>query len=95
MVAIIGGKCTDIDVFAHATVAEYGTIHNDVNATMAEVFARGPVAALINANPMHDYRGGVFSDDSFERRVNHVVSIVGWGIQGGKRHWIIRNSWGK
>ena len=26
---------------------------------------------------------------------NHVVSIVGWGIQDKIEYWIIRNSWGK
>ena len=34
--------------FPNATVAEYGTYSNDINATMAEIFARGPIHASIN-----------------------------------------------
>lgn len=64
---------------------------------MSEIFARGPVAATINANPILEYKGGVFSDDSFSTSPDHIVSIVGWGMdeETGKQHWIVRNSWGQ
>jgi len=92
----MGGSCTQIDYFPNATIAEYGVIERNVNDMMAEIFARGPVAAYINAEPILDYKGGVFRDDSFSQGVNHVVSLVGWGTDEstGKKHWIIRNSWG-
>lgn len=64
---------------------------------MSEIFARGPVAAVINAEPIVNYRGGVFTDSSHSQSTNHIVSIVGWGKdeETGKQHWIIRNSWGQ
>lgn len=93
----MGGHCTEIAQFPNATIAEYGTIEGDVDAIMAEIFARGPVAACVNAEPIHNYGGGVFDDDSFSKATNHIVSIVGWGTdqETGKKHWHIRNSWGK
>ena len=68
-----------IDHFPNATIAEYGEISMDVNAIMAEIYARGPVAATINAEPIVKYRGGVYKDKGDDTGTNHIVSIVGWG----------------
>lgn len=100
----MGGKCTEIDYFPNATVAEYGMVDNDVEAIMAEIYTRGPVAATINAEPIVDYAGGIFSETKYSQFTNHIVSIVGWGLDmdnnndggegKGKKYWIVRNSWG-
>merc|ERR1712194_487652 len=65
----MGGKCSEIDYFPNATVAEYGLIEYDaedkdatVHKIASEIFARGPVAATINAEPIVKYTGGIFSD---------------------------------
>lgn len=109
----MGGQCVEIDVFPNATVAEYGQIPTEssdpdydvVKAIKSEIFARGPVAATINAEPIVEYQGGVFTDDSHSQSTNHIVSIVGWGQfsdsdtdsgdDAKKTYWIIRNSWGQ
>jgi cathepsin X len=93
----MGGKCTEIDYFPNATVAEYGILDQDVDMIMAEIYTRGPVAATINAEPIVTYTGGVFDDKDESRGTNHIVSIVGWGMdeESGKKHWIVRNSWGQ
>lgn len=93
----MGGKCTEIDMFPNATVAEYGSIDDgDIHKIMAEIYARGPVAAVINAEPIVAYSGGVFKDKSASKETNHIVSIVGWDRTSKKNaHWIIRNSWGQ
>lgn len=93
----MGGKCTEIDYFPNATIAEYGQIQaGDVDAIMKEIYTRGPVAATINAEPIVEYKGGVFDDDTQSKNTNHIVSIVGWGVDDttGDKHWIVRNSWG-
>jgi len=95
-----GGNCYEIDYFPNATVAEYGMIPFDENvvpAIMSEIFARGPVAATINAIPIEDYRGGVFRDESYSTDTDHIISIVGWETDSttGTKHWVIRNSWGQ
>lgn len=92
-----GGTCSEIASYPYATVAEYGTIGHNADKIKAEIYTRGPVAANINASPILQYRGGVFTDDKGEKSTNHVVSIIGWGKdkKSGKQHWIVRNSWGE
>ena len=92
----MGGSCVEIDYFPNATIAEYGTTDNDVHAIKSEIYARGPVAAAINAIPIVDYKGGIFTDTSYSQDTDHVISIVGWGkdAETGVEYWIIRNSWG-
>lgn len=96
----MGGQCVEIDSFPNATVAEYGGYSifstNKVHKIKAEIFARGPVAAGVNAEPLVDYTGGIVKDRKMlHKLVNHVVSIVGWGNDGETEYWIVRNSWGQ
>jgi len=94
----MGGKCTHIDYYPNATVAEYGMVESgNVVAIMSEIFSRGPVAATINAEPIVGYTGGIYSETGESKSTNHIVSIVGWGKdeESGKKHWIVRNSWGQ
>ena len=90
-----------IDSFPNATIKEHGTYNllswNRVHKIKAEIYARGPVAAGINAMPLLEYKGGVIKDASLlDMIVDHIVSIVGWGVDGaGDEYWIVRNSWGQ
>jgi len=85
-----------VDQFPNATIAEYGEIEGEL-ATMKEIFARGPVATGVDATLLHDYAGGIFDHPGDDWQVNHIVSIVGWGVDKatGKKFWNVRNSWGE
>lgn len=90
--------CIAIDNFPYATVAEYGSEFENVNAIKAEIYARGPVKAAVNGTAIRDYKGGIYSDSSLEDMGHsHGVSIVGWGYddETKRQHWIVRNSWGQ
>ena len=92
--ADMGGFCSALDVFPNASIAEYGIVSGE-EAIMAEVYARGPVAAGVDADPLHDYKGGIYAKNP-PYEINHVVSIVGWGETAkGLKYWIVRNSWGE
>lgn len=39
------------------------------------------------------YRHGLVSNDKFIE-VNHAVLLVGYGVSGGTKFWICKNSWG-
>lgn len=98
------GKCSAIKIFPNATVDEYGTysILKDMSSVAskvkAEIYARGPVAAGVNAEPIVEYEGGIVNNTHFwNMMVNHIVAIVGWGLdkETGQEYWIVRNSWGQ
>ena len=48
-------------------------------------------------NISHLFSGGsVFYDREQDRDLDHVISVVGWGVDEstGWKYWRIRNSWG-
>ena len=63
---------------------------------MAEIYARGPVSVLINAECIETYTSGVSNYDECDHPhiPNHYVQLNGWGEENGIKYWIARNSWG-
>ena len=93
--ATFGPPCVALASYPNVTVSEFGQM-SGADAMQKEIFARGPIAALIDATPIHNYTSGIASGPP--GGTNHIVSIVGWG-QGGNaksgKYWIVRNSWGE
>lgn len=88
----------------NATIAEYGTYSfltnpsGIVHQLQSEIYARGPVATGVNAEPIVEYTGGRVDDTKiWHMMVNHIVSIIGWETDSetGAVYWIVRNSWGR
>ena len=77
------------------TLSEYGSVKGDDNI-MAEIYARGPVSAYINADCIETYTGGVNMYDTCNTHTtNHAIQLNGWGTdENGVDYWIGRNSWG-
>merc|ERR1719229_1397659 len=61
---------------------------------MKEIYARGPISCGIDAHHLPNYEAGIIKHKC--KRVDHVVSVTGWGtdpVDGF--YWIVRNSWGE
>lgn len=88
-----GGKCVGLAQFPNATVAEYGSVSGADNMAK-EIFARGPIACGISAEPILTYTSGIVKNPNTD--IDHVVSVVGWGNDAKMgQYWIVRNSWGE
>jgi len=91
------GSCPSISTYTHFTVSDYGSVSNVTNM-QAEIFARGPISCGIEAtnNFETNYTGGIYSEYIPTPAINHVVSVVGWGLDTATNtpYWIVRNSWG-
>jgi cathepsin X len=86
------GFCGPIKNYPNATISEYGSVEGATNM-MKEIYARGPISCGIDAAPIEKYTGGIVSEAG--ESVDHVISVVGWGQEGSKSYWIVRNSWGE
>ena len=62
-------------------------------AMQKEIFNRGPISCGIDAQPILEYQGGIYKGAG--GGTDHVISVVGWGSEGGSEYWIVRNSWGE
>jgi xylem cysteine proteinase len=53
-----------------------------------------PVSVAIAANAIMSYSSGVFANANCGTGLNHGVTAVGYGTDGGQDYFIVRNSWG-
>jgi len=89
-----GGPCSGLSSFPNATISEYGSI-SGAAAMMKEIYARGPIACGIDANPLLNYESGIVQH-RWSFMIDHVISVVGWGTDPKiGMYWIVRNSWGE
>eukprot|EP00388_Colpodella_angusta_P040291 GDKK01049790.1.p1 GENE.GDKK01049790.1~~GDKK01049790.1.p1 ORF type:complete len:194 (-),score=8.80 GDKK01049790.1:158-739(-) len=70
---------------------------NDQDALMTAVATEGPVTIGVAADNFDFYNDGIFDGCSYTENIdiNHAVQLVGYGTEGDKAYWIVRNSWGK
>lgn len=54
--------------------------------------AQRVTSVAIAATDIMSYAGGIF-DGTCGGRVNHAVNVVGYGTEGSKDFWKLRNSW--
>jgi len=94
------GSCVSIANYTLFKVSSYGFIPSgDVDAMKSEIYNRGPISCGIDAtNGLESYSSGIYSEYKQTPIINHVISIIGWGVGGNNgttAYWIVRNSWGQ
>jgi len=60
--------------------------------------ANGPLSIAMDAGILQSYTSGIIdpaSGDCSKTELDHAILIVGYGTEGAKPFWIVRNSWGE
>jgi len=67
---------------------------NSYSAMLEAVATKGPITITVDAGGWHDYATGIFDGGNHTNPdLDHLVQLMGYGSEGGKDYWIIRNSW--
>lgn len=74
----------------------YSMVAKDEMVMESVVGHQSPLFLPIDAScrSFSGYRSGILDDPSCTKVINHVVQLVGYGREGGKDYWSIKNSWG-
>jgi len=89
-----GGECVPVKNYRKWKISQYGAA-SGADQIKAEIYARGPVSCTVHADDaLENYTGGIFKEKA-GTMPNHIVSLVGWGVENGVEYWIMRNSWGQ
>jgi len=91
------GTCKDSQstpALKPGAITAYLNISNE--AAMLEALAKGPVSVLVEADrsAFQYYHAGILDDASCGTQIDHAITAVGYGTEGGKNYWNIKNSWG-
>merc|ERR1719399_1646242 len=89
------GQCKKSKESQHAvSITGYKDVRPDSESQLAAAVAQGPVSVAIEADQtgFQFYHSGVFSGPC-GTNLDHGVLAVGYGSEGGKDYWIVKNSW--
>lgn len=84
------------------TVKTYEVMSDDLNSPIEAELAHnliryGPIPVGIDSKSLNFelYRHGIVRAKHCGKEIDHAVTVVGYGIEGTTRYWIVKNSWGK
>ncbi|KAE8669523.1 Vignain [Hibiscus syriacus] len=90
------GSCKDKEARNYAaTISGYELLHKNMEKSLLVGVAKQPVSVAIDAGgyEFQFYRSGVFTGGC-GYQLNHGVAVVGYGEDGSKKYWLVKNSWG-
>jgi cathepsin B len=61
---------------------------------MNEIMTHGPIEAAFTVyDDFLTYKSGVYQHTSGAYLGGHAIRVLGWGVEQGKKYWLVANSW--
>jgi len=91
------GTCKSPLPASVSSISSYQDVTGNNDGALQAAVAIGPVSVAIEADQesFQFYSSGIFSDPTCGTQLDHGVLVVGYGTQGSKNYWIVKNSWGQ
>jgi len=92
------GKCAGKSQTCHKAIKVTGIsgVPSGDEKSLLSAVAKQPVSVSIEGDKsaFQLYKGGVLDNPACGTKLDHGVLIVGFGTDGGKDYWKVKNSWG-
>merc|ERR1711937_834810 len=88
------GTCKMSSCTAAVSLTGYTDVRGE--SGMIPALNKGPVSVAIEADKsaFQLYKSGVLDSAACGKKLDHGVLAVGYGTEGGKDYWKVKNSWG-
>uniref|UniRef100_A0A0K0DKG6 Pept_C1 domain-containing protein n=1 Tax=Angiostrongylus cantonensis TaxID=6313 RepID=A0A0K0DKG6_ANGCA len=69
-------------------------VPNDETLIQKEIMKNGPVQAAFSVfEDFSHYKSGIYVHTAGQQDGGHAVKLIGWGVEGGIKYWLVANSW--
>ena len=91
-----GGDCKRDSCELVAEMRSCFDVKSKDQVALKEAVYQQPVAVAIEADTRYfqSYSGGILDSASCGTKLDHGVLVVGYGVEEGKKYWLVKNSWG-
>lgn len=74
--------------------ARYYDVGPNVTDIMTEIYNNGPITAIFEIYAdFLSYKSGVYQRTTDNDVGNHVVKVIGWGVENNTDYWLVANEW--
>jgi len=84
--------CKLVNRVEGAIITGYTDLPHDEAQMLTHLQTGGPIAIAVDATSWQTYQGGILTDCESDQ-IDHGVLLVGYGLSGSTKYWIVKNSW--